>query len=68
MTTIEGHFITPNIVGKRLTLNPLAVFLSLAFWTWLWGPIGAFLSVPLLIIGLVVLNHLVAVEEADLPG
>jgi len=68
MTTIEGHFITPNIVGKRLTLNPLAVFLSLAFWTWLWGPIGAFLSVPLLIIGLVVLNHLVVVDEADLPG
>src|ERR1700751_4631969 len=43
LATIEGHFITPNIVGRRLTLSPLGVFLSLAFWTWLWGPVGAFL-------------------------
>lgn len=68
MTTIEGHFITPNVVGKRLTLNPMAVFLSLAFWTWLWGPVGTFLSMPLLIIGLVILNHFVEVHEAELPG
>ena len=45
--TLEGHFITPSIVGRRLTLNPLTVFLSLVFWTWLWGPVGAFLAVPL---------------------
>ncbi len=68
LTTIEGHFVTPNIVGRRLTLNPLAVFLSLAFWTWLWGPVGAFLSVPLLIFGLVIANHLVFEEEGELPA
>jgi predicted PurR-regulated permease PerM len=68
LTTIEGHFVTPNIVGRRLTLNPLAVFLSLAFWTWLWGPIGAFLSVPLLIFGLVIANHLLFEEEGELPS
>ncbi len=67
LTTIEGHFVTPNIVGRRLTLNPLAVFLSLAFWTWLWGPVGAFLSVPILIFGLVVANHLVLEPEGELP-
>ena len=44
LTTAEGHFITPTIVGRRITLNPLLVFLALAFWTWLWGPIGAFLA------------------------
>src|SRR5215469_1815357 len=59
LTTAEGHFITPTIVGRRLTLNPLLVFLALAFWTWMWGPIGAFLAVPLSIIGLVVFNHLI---------
>ena len=67
--TLEGQVITPNIVGHRLTLNPFLVFLALAFWTWLWGPIGAFLAVPLLIISFVVLGHLSPAEEgATLPG
>jgi predicted PurR-regulated permease PerM len=34
ITTIEGHFLTPSILGRHLTLSPLAVFLALAFWTW----------------------------------
>src|SRR5215469_16835048 len=67
LTTAEGHFITPTIVGRRLTLNPLLVFLALAFWTWMWGPIGAFLAVPLSIIGLVISNHLIPAEEVHLP-
>jgi predicted PurR-regulated permease PerM len=66
--TIEGHFIMPSLIGRRLTLNPLAVFLSLVFWTWLWGPVGAFLAVPLLIMGLVAFGHLFpADEDPDLP-
>ncbi len=68
LTTIEGHFVTPKIVGMRLALNPLAVFLCLAFWTWLWGPVGAFLSVPFLILGLVIGNHMTIKTETDLPG
>jgi len=67
LTTFEGHIVTPNIVGRRLTLNPLGVFLSLAFWTWLWGPIGAFLSVPFLIFGLVIARHLLVADEGELP-
>ena len=67
LTTTEGHFITPTIVGRRITLNPLLVFLALAFWTWMWGPIGAFLAVPLSIIGLVVFNHLFPAEDVKLP-
>ncbi|MEA2907135.1 MAG: hypothetical protein QOI12_4522 [Alphaproteobacteria bacterium] len=68
LTTVEGHLITPAILGKRLTLNPLAVLLSLAFWTWLWGPMGAFLAVPLSIIGLVIFNHLFPSDDPKLPG
>jgi len=67
-TTAEGHFITPAIMGRRLTLNPLTVFLALIFWTWLWGPVGAFLAVPLLIVALVTFNHLVPDDDAVLPG
>jgi len=68
IATLEGHIITPNVVGRRMTLNPFVVFLALAFWTWLWGPIGAFLAVPILIISFVVLGHLLPSEEATLPG
>jgi predicted PurR-regulated permease PerM len=67
LTTIEGHFITPTIIGRRLTLNPLMVLLALAFWTWIWGPFGAFLATPLCIIGLVVFNHLFPSDDGKLP-
>jgi predicted PurR-regulated permease PerM len=67
LTTIEGHIVTPNIVGHRLTLSPLGVFLSLAFWTWLWGPVGAFLSVPFLILGLVIVRNLFVEDAGELP-
>jgi predicted PurR-regulated permease PerM len=68
LATLEGHFVTPSIMGRRLTLNPLTVFLSLIFWTWLWGPIGAFLAVPLLIMALVVIDHLFPEDGRELPA
>jgi predicted PurR-regulated permease PerM len=67
MTFLEGHFVTPTIIGRRLELNALAVFMALAFWTWLWGPMGAFLSSPLLIVGLILKEHLMPVDSPQLP-
>ena len=67
LTFLEGHFVTPTIVGRRLSLNALAVFMALAFWTWLWGPMGAFLSSPLLIVALIVKEHLMPVNSPQLP-
>ena len=67
ITFLEGHFVTPTIIGRRLELNALAVFLALAFWTWLWGPMGGFLSSPLLIVGLILKEHLMPVDKPHLP-
>ena len=67
LTFLEGHFITPTIIGRRLELNALAVFISLAFWTWLWGPMGAFLSSPLLIVLLILREHLSVSNAPQLP-
>jgi predicted PurR-regulated permease PerM len=64
---LEGHFITPTIIGRRLELNALAVFIALAFWTWLWGPMGGFLSSPLLIVGLIMRDHLWPPTSPQLP-
>jgi predicted PurR-regulated permease PerM len=68
LTTLEGQIITPTVLGHRLTLNPLAVFLAIAFWAWLWGPMGAFLAVPMLIAAMVVIGHLFPPEDSKLPG
>jgi predicted PurR-regulated permease PerM len=67
VTFLEGHFVTPTIIGRRLELNALAVFIALAFWTWLWGPMGGFLSSPLLIVGLVLKEHLMPADVPQLP-
>ncbi|PWT87113.1 AI-2E family transporter [Bradyrhizobium sp. PMVTL-01] len=67
ITFLEGHFVTPTIIGRRLALNALAVLLALAFWTWLWGPMGAFLSSPLLIVGLILKEHLLPEDAPQLP-
>ena len=48
LTTIEGNFVTPTILGNRISLNPIVVFLALAFWGWIWGVGGALIAVPLL--------------------
>jgi predicted PurR-regulated permease PerM len=67
LTFIEGHFVTPTIIGRRLELNALAVLIALAFWTWLWGPMGGFLSSPLLIVALILKEHLLPEDTPQLP-
>jgi predicted PurR-regulated permease PerM len=67
MVTCEGQFITPSIFGARFTTSPLTMFLALAFWTWLWGPVGTFLSVPFVLIGVAIFNHFLAEDEGELP-
>ncbi|MFN0263641.1 AI-2E family transporter [Tepidamorphus sp. 3E244] len=55
---IEAQFVTPLVVGRSLTINPFLVFLALAFWLWLWGPVGGFIAVPMSLIFVVILRNL----------
>ncbi len=56
-TTLEANFVTPLIVGKRLSLNIVAVFLTVAVWGWLWGLAGALMAVPILVVINVLCDH-----------
>ena len=49
LTLLEGGLITPVILGRWLSLNPVVIFLGLFFWGWLWGVAGALLAVPILV-------------------
>jgi predicted PurR-regulated permease PerM len=47
---VEGETLTPMLLARRFTLNPVLIILSLVFWFWMWGVIGAILAVPMLAI------------------
>lgn len=50
---IEGNAVTPVFVGRSLTVSPFLVFIGFIFWLWLWGPVGAVLSTPILLVAMV---------------
>ena len=62
---LEANLITPVLLGRRFTLNPAVIFVSLIFWTWLWGVPGALLSVPILVSIKVVCDHVPAMSPAS---
>jgi predicted PurR-regulated permease PerM len=59
---IESNLVTPILLGKRFTLNPVAIFVSLMFWLWLWGIPGALLAVPVLVSVKVVCDRIPALS------
>lgn len=78
---IEAHAVTPFVVGRRLELNAVAIFIAVAFWSWLWGVVGALIAVPLLVAVKVFCDHFESLrhvgnflsaqqtaEEADEPA
>jgi len=60
--TLEGSFITPWIMGRSLTLNPVIILLSLTFWGWMWGIAGIILAVPILAAFKIVCAHIKPME------
>jgi predicted PurR-regulated permease PerM len=66
VVTLEGQFLTPMLLGRRLTLNPVVIFVALLVWGWLWGAPGVLMAVPLLAAFKILCDHmpsLVAVGE-----
>lgn len=62
LTSIEAQMITPALLGRRLSLNPPAVFVTVVFWAWLWGIPGALMAVPFLLLLKVVTDHVPALS------
>jgi predicted PurR-regulated permease PerM len=62
LTSLEGQLVTPAVVARRLSLNPVVVFLALISWTWLWGIAGALLAVPLLATFKICCDHIEALK------
>lgn len=57
ITSLEGQLLTPMIIGRRLSLSPIVIFLGLIFWGWLWGVVGALLAVPIMVSIKIVCDH-----------
>jgi predicted PurR-regulated permease PerM len=57
LTFLEGQILTPYITGRRLTLNPVVIFLSMLLWGWLWGVVGMLIAVPIAMIVRIVCEH-----------
>jgi len=59
---LEGSFITPWVMGRSLTLNPVIILLSLTFWGWMWGIVGIILAVPILAAFKIFCTHIKPME------
>jgi predicted PurR-regulated permease PerM len=57
LEALEGQLLTPLFLGRHLSLNPLMIFLGIIFWSWLWGPAGGLLAVPILMTFKVICEH-----------
>lgn len=55
---IEANVVTPSILGARFTLNPVSILISFSFFSWVWGVLGALLSVPILLTLSALVDHL----------
>ncbi len=63
LTAIEGQFVTPYFVSRRLQLNEVVVFLTVALWAWLWSILGMVVAVPVLVVLRVLADHIPGLEK-----
>ncbi|SCM75789.1 putative transmembrane protein [uncultured Pleomorphomonas sp.] len=60
--------VVPAVLGRRFEINPFLVFVSIIFWTWMWGAIGAVLAVPMLLIARTIRSEFKVENRASLPS
>ena len=63
LTSIEGQFVTPYFVSRKLQLNEVVVFLAVAMWAWLWSILGMVVAVPVLVVLRVLAEHIPGWEK-----
>lgn len=63
LTSLEGQLITPTFVSRKLQLNTVVVFLTVALWAWLWSVLGMIVAVPLLVVLRVLADHIPGLEK-----
>ncbi len=68
ITTIEGMFLTPHLLSRAGSLNHVAIFLAIAFWSWAWGVPGMLLAVPMLMVLKAVCDHVEGLRDREVRG
>jgi predicted PurR-regulated permease PerM len=58
ITTLEGFWLTPALMGKVAEMNRIAIFAGIMFWSWLWGIPGMLLAIPMLMVTKVVCDRI----------
>ena len=57
ITSLEGFLLTPSLMGRAAQMNPVAIFVGLLFWSWIWGIWGTILAVPMLMMLKAICDH-----------
>ncbi len=57
LATVEGQLITPAVLGQRLALNPVVIFVAMVIWGWIWGVVGVLLAVPITVSVKIICDH-----------
>lgn len=63
LATVEGQLVTPAVLGRRLELNPVVVFVAMVLWGWIWGVTGVLLAVPITVSAKIVCDHVTALRH-----
>ena len=59
LSFLESQVVTPNLLGRTMTINPFLIFLSLTFWLWAWGPVGGLVAVPSVLVLHSIVTHII---------